>query len=311
MKNNKIFRKTMKTLILLFLTFIISFTSLAQSTIIQPDVFKLHLNTNPCTNTDYIGSIYYNTNANLLAFCRGVNSSNFTAEHWIGSIDIYRNSNVGIRKGSPFYELDITGNNQATNFYVGDKIGIGTTTPTEKVELVDREFAITSTADAKSWRHRYSDASDRLEITENGITRILIYNGGNVGIGSYSFTPKLYANGAVNYNGNLREGGFGTMASTETTVQQMATTTMSVSNLNIPANSCATWGFTKPTLAFFTNTPAAFIGNKISGNAVTDNHLTMTVENVSTSGGTVRFCNNAGTSASLTNMVYSIIMIGD
>ncbi len=298
----------MKTITILVLTAIISFKSFAQSTIIQPEVFQLHLSTAACPSADYTGSIFYNSNSNLFNYCVGINNFRAGGGHWIGTTSIYRNSIVGIRKGIPLYDLDINGNNRATDFYVGGNIGIGTSTPIHKIELVDREFAISSTADASIWKHRY--LADRFDIVEGGLQRLQIYNGGNMGIGGYSFTPKLYVNGAVNFDGNLRESGFGTMASTETTVQQMATATMTVSSLSIPANSCATWGFSKPSSALFTNPPAGFIGNKISGSSA-DEHILLTVENMTTSGGTVRFCNNLSSARTLSSIVYSIVMIGE
>lgn len=300
----------MKILNILILTILLSFRSLAQSTSIEPNVFKLHLSTNACPTADYTGSIFYNTNSNLLNYCKGANTFDAGAGDWIGTTSIYRNTNVGIRMGSPLYELDINGTSRATNFYVTDKIGIGTTTPTEKVEIVDRQLTISSTADATSWRQLYTDASDRFNIAEGAFSRLSINNGGNVGIGG-TFTSKLYVSGDVNYNGNLREGGFGTMASTETAVQKMVTTTLSItSNLIISANTCETW----PSASFpggtFTNPPAAFLGNKISGNS-NDDQIVMTVENVTTGGVRVRFCNNKASAVALLNVSYSILAIGD
>jgi hypothetical protein len=301
----------MKAVNIFLLSILVSFSSLAQSTSIEPNVFKLHLSTNACPTADYTGSIFYNTDFNLLTYCTGANSSIFGAGDWMGISPIYRNTNVGIRRGSPLYELDINGYNRATNFYVSGKIGIGTTTPTEKVEIVDRQLAIGSTADATSWRQRYTDASDKFDIAEGGLSRLLMDNGGNIGVGSSSPTHKFSVSGDVNYNGNLREGGFGTMASTETTVQKMVTTTLSITNnLLVNANACTTW----PSNAFpggtFTNPPAAFLGNKISGNS-NDDQVVMTVEDVTTGGVRVRFCNNKATAISLINVSYSIIAIGD
>jgi hypothetical protein len=303
----------MKAVNIFFLSILVSFSSLAQSTSIEPQVFKLHLSTNACPTADYTGSIFYNTDFNLLTYCTGANSSIFGAGDWIGISPIYRNTNVGIRRGTPLYELDINGTNRATNFYVTDKLGVGTTTPpTEKVEIVDRQLTISSTADATSWRQRYTDAADKFDIAEGGLSRLLMDNGGNMGIGSSSPTYKFYVSGDVNYNGNLREGGFGTMASTETTVQKMVTTTLSITNnLLVNANACVTWpSNTFPSGTNFANPPAAFLGNKISGNS-NDDHVVMTIENVTTSGVMVRFCNNKATAIGLINVSYSIIAIGD
>jgi hypothetical protein len=302
----------MKTLNILILTILISFRSLAQSTSIEANVFKLHLSTNGCPTSDYTGSIFYNTNFNLLTYCTGANSSIFGAGDWIGTSSIYRNTNVGIRTGNPLYELDINGENRATNFYVSGKIVIGTTTPpTEKVEIVDRQLAIGSTADATTWRQRYIDASDRFDIVEDGLSRLLMSNGGSIGIGNSLPTYKFFVSGDVNYNGNLREGGFGTMASTETTVQKMVTTTLSITNnLIINANTCATWSSAPFPAGTFANPPAAFLGNKISGNS-NDDLIVMTVENVTTSGVTVRFCNNKASAVALLNVSYSILAIGE
>lgn len=301
----------MKAVNIFFLSILVSFSSLAQSTSIEPNVFKLHLSTNACPTADYTGSIFYNTDFNLLYYCKAANTFEAGAGDWMGISPIYRNTNIGIRTGTPLYELDINGTNRATNFYVTDKLGVGTTTPpTEKVEIVDRQLTISSTADATSWRQRYTDATDKFDIAEGGLSRLLMDNGGNMGIGSSSPTYKFYVLGDVNYNGNLREGGFGTMASTETTVQKMVTITLSITNnLVVNANACATWGGTLPG-GTFTNPPAAFLGNKISGNN-NDDQVVMTVENVTTAGVTVRFCNNKASAVNLLNVSYSILAIGD
>lgn len=62
-------------------------------------------------------------------------------------------------------------------------VGIGTTAPTEKLQVVDGNIGILNTTDAKNWRLSYVQSQDRFAIQEDAATRLTIANGGSVGIG--------------------------------------------------------------------------------------------------------------------------------
>ena len=62
-------------------------------------------------------------------------------------------------------------------------VGIGTTTPTEKLQVADGNIGILNTTDAKNWRLSYVQSQNRFAIQEDAATRLTIANGGSVGIG--------------------------------------------------------------------------------------------------------------------------------
>ncbi|MER0439588.1 hypothetical protein [Emticicia sp. W12TSBA100-4] len=302
--------KTIKTFLVIFF---FSSKLMAQFIVIQPETFQLATITNyPCPASD-IGKIFYNTNDNNAVYCKGTFSTESAKEFWnLNGNTINYTGKVGIRTGTPSYDLDISGNGKlkSTNF-IAQKLGIGTSTPTESVELKDREIAFSSTADAVSYRFRYIDAADKFEFVEAGTGKIQVANGGNVSIGGSPSSDKLNVIGNVNFNGNLTIEGKGTVYnSTAPQLKLVISSVTTPSTFFIANNACSTTGFTFPA-ASFSSAPAVAVGQKTASGGGTDEGIVITVEGVTASGGTVRFCNHTGGGTSVNSTTYSLISIGN
>lgn len=300
-------------LILIFILFL-SEKLMGQYTVAQPDVFRLAQNSNiPCPISD-IGKIFYYTANDMVLYCRGNASSQNAGSYWKGIQDIYYMGNVSINNGTPSYNLDAFGSAQFKALLVNEKIGINTNTPTEKLELVDRSIFIRSTSDAKLWALANSYTYDRLEFHEDGgIERMYVKYGGIVVIGdtdNLPVTDNLSVKGDASYAGSLSIEGKGILANANTS--QLIMNTIRTSSTGtlffMDDNTCKTKAFSIPS-GTFTQAPAVIQGQKIAGNYI-DDKLVISIQNVTTTGGVMMFCNNSGGAIYLDNAVFSLIAIG-
>lgn len=77
-------------------------------------------------------------------------------------------------------------------------VGIGTTTPADRLQITNGNLRFTNTTDAKNWVLAYDAANDYFYIDEFGFTRhVFIKNGGNVGLGRVPTTNRLEVNGSA------------------------------------------------------------------------------------------------------------------
>jgi hypothetical protein len=302
----------MKTLKLLSIIILLSAKGFAQSVTLEPNVFRLASSNGGNCPSGHEGKIQYDTQTNRMIYCTGVSTSESASSHWIGNSSIYYNGKIVIRNNNPTVELDVNGSMLANNLYVADKVGIATQTPTEKFEVLNQPIQIRSSTDiSNTYRFRYLDASDRLDIVEGGSTRMFVQNGGNVTIGATTGTNKLHVAGTGSFADNVVANGGSVMQNTSATQLKMITVTATTptGTFTVFAGGCDSIGFSFPSSTFNT-APAVFIGQKISGSTL-DNQLVMTVENVTTTGGRLKFCNNTTSHTSILNYSYSLIAVGN
>lgn len=261
------------------------------------------------------GKLYFNTTASVMKVCTGTawqESSSLWNTNLAAPGTINRSSLVGIGTITPQYNLDVNGTARVTNsFVVFGGLSIGTTNNSQGLTVADGDIAISSTADAKTWKLDYNDANNNLSLQENGTARMIFQNGGNVGIGSVIPTAKLSVDGTGSFTGNLTvNNGKGIVRTTSANslkthiVQVSLGATFTVSNAG-----CATTTSQNITSAGFTAPPSVQVGNLVSGTG-DFGKLIVNVQTATTTGVVVRFCNNTTTPISLNNMIFNILCVG-
>lgn len=302
----------MKTILFIAVFLLFSIKTMAQLSIMQPELFSLASVTgNDCVAGDN-GKMAYNSTLNQFIYCTNIGTTAYTRQYWsTNGSDIYYLGKVGIGFGAPTYNLEINSKIRTQNAIVNGNVGIGTTTPTEKLELKDRSISIFSTADNNSWRIENGDASNRLDFI-NAQSRLNVNYGGNISIGTVSVvnTHKLYVDGNVSYANSLSVEGKGTLSNTSATQLVMATvsSTATPSSFFVTNNGCETAVIIFPS-GTFTTPPAVFLGQNLSSPQLGET-LTKTIINVTATTGNIRFCNNTGASINISNQTFSIIAIG-
>lgn len=104
----------------------------------------------------------------------------------VNRMTIEPNGDVGIGFTSPSYKLDVNGNTRTVGNFIAE----------------DGYIQIKNTADTKLWNIQYSSSSDRLLFLEQGVERVILQNGGNVGIGETFPAEKLHVNGNTMIDGD-------------------------------------------------------------------------------------------------------------
>lgn len=114
---------------------------------------------------------------------------------------IYPNQ-IGVRNPTPAYDVDITGSGHLTgSLYVGSKLGVGTTNPTQNLHVVGSSYISNSLGIAKSNPSYTLDVSGIINTNNN------LYVAGNIGIGKNNPSYLLDVNGIINTNNDLYASG--------------------------------------------------------------------------------------------------------
>jgi hypothetical protein len=179
--------------------------------------------------------------------------------------------NVGIGNSTPSHKLDVTGTIHTTsNAYVDGAVGIGTTTPGYKLQVNNGQVALYNTTDLKTWYMGYSSTSNYFYLSESGSNRIVVANGGDVGIGTSSPAAKLDVNGNLNANSATVEGsltvngGVGIMRNAQGTGQLKYYTREVAFGAVLPGFGLSAEGSFGFASAGFTTTPVVTVGDIVS-----------------------------------------------
>ncbi len=307
----------MKTIYLplLSLSFFIPFSSQAQFGTILPDGFIIPKSATPpgCTVSDK-RKMYYNSTTNNLMFCDG-SAWKPASSQWSTPFsqpdDIYFNGGlVGINTTTPQYALDVNGTGRFTGDIYAEKLGIGTISPSFALEVLDGDIAITSTADAKTWKLDYTDESNSLTLRENGTARMVFANGGNITIGSGTPTAKLTVEGNGSFSGDLTvNGGKGIVRSTSSTQLKYHTASVALGTTFAVTNGGCATANASLSAAGFTTSPTVTVGN-LTGGTGDLGKLVINVQSTTTTQAVVRFCNPTASTITLTGMTFNVLCIG-
>jgi hypothetical protein len=222
--------------------------------------------------------------------------------------------NVGIGTNSPQYKLDVVGELHTTsNAYLGSYVGINTTSPSYRLQVNDGSIAIFNSADTKTWYFNYNSTENYFQLSEGGVPRMVVANGGNVGIGTTAPSAKLDVNGDAEVSGNLTvQGGKGIMYNLSGNAGvKYYTRSAAFSINNLAAHSVSAEG----TIGFiggFSAPPAVYVGNIVTtgGTAGPLYQLQLVIYDVTATQCHYRLLNTSN-SAVTQNCTWNIVCMGN
>jgi hypothetical protein len=228
--------------------------------------------------------------------------------------------NVGIGTTTPTEKLEVAGNIKSTNLLVTGYLGVNNTSPAYRMHINDGALGLTNTTDNVTWTLSYNTTNNYLSLAQNGATRMTFTNTGNVGIGTTAPANKLDVNGSLGassaaIDGNLTvNNGFGVLRNGHSSTQlkyYTFTATFSFSNLNGHTGS-GTHQINFPANADFTSAPRVLIGNYISIGGTEGNLLSLIpgVTSVTSTGFNISFFNSSTLQATM-EFTLSFICIGN
>lgn len=300
---------------LTFLLWVLGGFVFAQSGTMLPDGFIVpNLATAPTCAVADKGKMYFNTTTSMMQVCNGTSwqpaQSQWSVNQALPNTINYFGK-VGIKTTTPQYDLDVNGTVRATNNILGNNVSIGGTTPfLGGLQVTDGDIAITSTADAKTWKFNYEDANNWMALQENGITRMIFANGGNIGIGATNPTAKLFVDGAGVVSGNLTvNAGKGIVRTNTANSMRLHTAAHNLgTTFTVNTGGCAT-STLSITGVGYTTAPTAYVGNFVSGTG-NFGHLIAQIQSTSTTSVVIRLCNNTASNITLANAIYNILVVG-
>ncbi len=302
---------------LLFLTYFCTGTLVfAQYNQSSPNTFQTFLsNGGYCPNSNYKGSIHYDTQSNKLVFCTGVNSIQSGSSVWAnatGGIS-YLSGNIGIGVTSPTFGLEMGSGTFArfsNSLFITGKLGINTNAPSEKLELVDTHIRIFNIFDNVKWSQSHN-INNVFEFANSLVGGPRLYiKSGNIGINQINPTSKLSVVGNVSFAGNVTSAGKGLLRNSTSTQLDFTHITVSLgASYSILGNACLTIDVDLP--PGFAAAPAVALSSKWNDNA-SDDRIIITIEGVTTTTATLRLCNTSATVRPISrNEGYTLIIVGE
>jgi hypothetical protein len=225
--------------------------------------------------------------------------------------------NVGIGVSSPIYKLDVGGTlHSSTNAYFDGFVGIGTTSPIYKFQVNNGPLALYNTTDLKAWYLNYNSPGKYLYLSEDGISRMVFANGGNIGIGTATPATKLDVAGSGNFNNDLVVGGTvtvngkGILSNAAGSAQLRYYTRTAAFTAILPAFGTSAEG----SIGFsgFTNPPQVMVGDIVSTGGTVGQlyRVQLVIYDVTATGCHCRLINTSNDAVNY-NITWNIICVGN
>ena len=239
--------------------------------------------------------------------------------YFLGTIPV-KAQNVGIGTTTPTEKLEVVGNIKGSNLFVGGYLGVNNAAPSYRLHVNDGSLALTNTTDNVTWTLSYNTTNNYLALAHNSAVRMAFTNTGNVGIGTTTPANKLDVNGSLGassaaIDGNLTvNNGFGVLRNGHSSTQlKYYTFTGSFGFTNFNGHTVSgPHQVNFPAAAGFSSAPRVLIGNYTSIGG-TEGHLFSiipAVYSVTSTGFQIYFFNSSSLQATM-DFTLSFICIGN
>ena len=228
--------------------------------------------------------------------------------------------NVGIGTTIPTEKLEVLGNIKGSQLLSIGNIGAGTLTPQYRLHVVDGSIGMFNTSDNVTWLFNYNSALNELNFLQNGVAMLTLMNTGNVGIGNSAPAHKLDVNGNIHADANVVIDGNVTVNNGKGVLQNSQgsgqlkyyTRTAGFTLTNFPGFALSAEGTIGFTPGIFTSPPKVFVGDIVSTGGTLGElyRVQLIVYEVTTTGCKVRLLNTSPNPVSY-GVTWNIVCIGE